>query len=204
MKNNTMDDLAHIREMMERSSRFISLSGLSGIVAGFLGLLGALGAYLLMQRSGLDYFEKGGQTYSSGLTVELLILAVSILSLAVLFGIYFTVKKSRRMDLPIWTGTTKKMVFSLAIPLIAGGVFCAAMLFQNHFDLIAPSLLIFYGLALINVEKYTYSDVKFLGILELILGLIALFNLGLGLVFWAIGFGLLHILYGIILYKKYN
>ncbi|MBW3519781.1 hypothetical protein [Flavobacterium sp. NKUCC04_CG] len=204
MKNNTMDDLAHIREMMERSSRFISLSGLSGIVAGCLGLVGAFGAYLLMQRSGLDYFEKGVQTYSSSLTVELLILAVSVLLLAVLFGIYFTVKKSRRLDLPIWTATTKKMIFSLGVPLVAGAVFCGAMLFQNHFDLIAPSLLIFYGLALINVEKYTYADVRFLGILELSLGLVALFNLGLGLVFWAIGFGVLHVLYGIILYKKYN
>lgn len=204
MKNNTMDDLAHIREMMERSSRFISLSGLSGIVAGCLGLIGAFGAYLLMQRSGLDYFEKGGQTYSSSLTVELLILAVSVLLLAVLFGIYFTVKKSRRLDLPIWTATTKKMIFSLGVPLVAGAVFCGAMLFQNHFDLIAPSLLIFYGLALINVEKYTYADVRLLGILELSLGLIALFNLGLGLLFWAIGFGVLHVLYGIILYKKYN
>lgn len=204
MKNNTIDDLTHIREMMERSSRFISLSGLSGIVAGCLGLIGAFAAYGLMLQSGLDYFDKGGKRYESHLVQQLLILAVGVLTLAVLFGIYFTVKKSRRLELPIWTTTTKKMIFSLGVPLFVGAVFCSALLFNNHFDLIAPSLLVFYGLALVNVEKYTYSDVKILGLLELGLGLIALFNLGLGLLFWAIGFGLLHILYGIILYKKYN
>ncbi|WP_430613586.1 hypothetical protein [Flavobacterium sp. JP2137] len=204
MKNSTTDDLAHIREMMERSSRFISLSGLSGIVAGCLGLFGAAGAYGLMRQSGMDYFDKGGKTYDALLGQQLLLLALAVLILAVLFGVYFTVAKSRRLDLPIWTSTTKKMVVSLLIPLIAGAFFCAALFVNNHFELIAPSLLVFYGLALINVEKYTYSDVKILGLLELSLGLIAGFIPGLGLVFWALGFGVLHLLYGLILYKKYN
>ena len=65
-------------------------------------------------------------------------------------------------------------------------------------------MLIFYGLALINSSKYTFFEIRYLGIAEIVLGLIASVFVSSGLILWAAGFGLLHIIYGIIMYYKYE
>lgn len=204
MTEKHQEDLVHIRSMMERSSRFISLSGLSGVFAGLSALLGGVYVYQLFNANGIEYFEDNHQLYSTSLITELILTAFVILFFALAFGIFFTVRKSKKLNLPIWTSATKNMLFNLAIPLIAGAVFCFALVYHQMFILVAPSTLIFYGLALLNAEKYTYSDIKYLGFSEVILGSIALFFVGYGLVFWILGFGILHIFYGLLLFKKYK
>ena len=204
MNEKHQEDLVHIRSMMERSSRFISLSGLSGVFAGLSALLGGVYVYQLFKVNGIEYFEDNHQLYSTSLITELILTAFVILFFALAFGIFFTVRKSKKLNLPIWTSATKNMLFNLAIPLIAGAVFCFALVYHQMFILVAPSTLIFYGLALLNAEKYTYSDIKYLGFSEVILGSIALFFIGYGLVFWILGFGILHIFYGLLLFKKYK
>ena len=204
MNRKHQEDLSHIRSMMERSSRFISLSGLSGVFAGLSALIGGLYVYQLFKINGLDYFDGEHKLYSVDLVSELVVIALIILFFALTFGIYFTIRKSRKYNLPIWTSATKKMLFNLAVPLLVGGVFCLALLYHQIYVLIAPATLLFYGLALINAEKYTFSDIKYLGFCELLLGCISLFFLGYGLVFWIIGFGILHILYGLIVFRKYK
>ena len=204
MNQKHQEDLSHIRSMMERSSRFISLSGLSGVFAGLSALIGGLYVYQLFKVNGLDYFDGNSKIYSEDLVSELFFIALIILFFALTFGIFFTIRKSKNYNLPIWTTATKKMLVNLAIPLAVGGVFCLALLYHQIYVLIAPATLLFYGLALINAEKYTFSDIKYLGFCELILGSASLFFLGYGLVFWIIGFGILHILYGLIVFKKYK
>jgi hypothetical protein len=204
MNEKHQEDLSHIRSMMERSSRFISLSGLSGVFAGLSALIGGLYVYQLLKSNGLDYFNGEHKLYSVNLVAELVFIALIILVSALTFGIFFTIRKSRKYNLPIWTTATKKMLVNLAIPLVVGGVFCIALLYHQIYVLIAPATLLFYGLALINAEKYTFSDIKYLGFCELALGCVSLFFLGYGLVFWIIGFGVLHILYGLIVFKKYK
>jgi len=204
MTEKHQEDLVHIRSMMERSSRFISLSGLSGVFAGLSALLGGVYVYQLFKANGIEYFEDNHQLYSTSLITELILTAFVILFFALAFGIFFTVRKSKKLNLPIWTSATKNMLFNLAIPLIAGAVFCFALVYHQMFILVAPSTLIFYGLALLNAEKYTFSDIKYLGFSEVVLGSIALFFVGYGLVFWILGFGILHIFYGLLLFKKYK
>ena len=204
MNQKHQEDLSHIRSMMERSSRFISLSGLSGVFAGLSALIGGLYVYQLFKTNVLDYFDGEHKLYSVDLVSELVFVALIILFFALTFGIFFTIRKSRKYNLPIWTTATKKMLVNLAIPLLVGGVFCLALLYHQIYVLIAPATLLFYGLALINAEKYTFSDIKYLGFCELALGCVSLFFLGYGLVFWIIGFGILHILYGLIVFKKYK
>lgn len=201
---NYQEDLSHIRSMMEKSSRFISLSGLSGVFSGLFALAGAIYVYMIFKKEGIEYFDGLDKEYHGDLIFRLLRLAIVILIAAISSGIFFTVRKSYKNNLPIWTSSTKQLLVNFAIPLIAGGVFCIGLLFHNFYVLLSPSTLIFYGLALINAGKYTYSDIQYLGILEVILGLLSLFFLGWGLVFWAIGFGVLHIVYGIVMYKKYQ
>lgn len=209
MSQKHQDDLAHIRSMMERSSRFISLSGLSGVFAGLSALIGGLYVYQLFKINGIEYFADGVYgdevyTVPTKLVSELVVTGIIILVCAFVFGLAFTVRKSKKYNLPIWTSATKKMLFNLAIPLAVGGVFCLSLLFHQYYGLVAPATLLFYGLALINAEKYTFSDIKYLGYCQLILGSISLFFIGYGLIFWIIGFGILHILYGLIMFKKYK
>lgn len=204
MTYKPQEDIAHIRSMMEKSSRFISLSGLSGIVAGVLALFGAMIALYLMHIQNVDYIAYARAPYSSALLQQLILLAVALFVLSVGAGIYFTVRKSRKIGLPIWTTTTKHLLLHLAIPLIAGACFCTALILHHQLVYVAPATLVFYGLALINASKYTYSDVFYLGSCEVILGLLAMFLLGYGMIFWGVGFGLLHIIYGSLLAKKHQ
>ena len=163
---NYQDELAHIRQMMERSSRFISLSGLSGVVAGIVALLGSVYVYFIFQREGIDYFDGERNIYTPALAQELFFVALVILVLAISSGYIFTARKSKKKNLKIWDSITKKLLFNFAIPLVAGGFFCIALWYHHYFPLIAPSMLIFYGLALVNAERYTLSDVKYLGFVK--------------------------------------
>lgn len=201
---NYHEDLSHIRSMMERSSRFISLSGLSGVVAGLAALIGAGYVYIVFQREGIDYFDGDRNIFSSTLVRELVIIGTLILFVAVLSGYFFTANKSKKKGLKIWDATTKRLLFTFSVPLITGGVVCLALLYHHFFVLVAPATLIFYGLALVNAERYTLTDVKYLGYCQIALGLLSIFFLGWGLVFWAFGFGVLHIVYGLIMHKKYK
>ncbi len=201
---NYHEDLSHIRKMMEHSSRFISLSGLSGVFAGVVALLGAVYVYFVFQREGISYFDGNQNVFSENLVKELVLIGTTILLLAILSGYFFTAKKSKTKNLKIWDKTTKRLLFNFSIPLVAGGIFCLGLLYHHLYVMVAPATLIFYGLALVNAEKYTLTDVKYLGYCEIILGLLSFFFLGWGLVFWAIGFGVLHIVYGIVMYKKYE
>ncbi len=203
-EKNYHEDLSHIRSMMERSSRFISLSGLSGVVAGLAAIVGAVYVYFVFQREGINYLDGDRNVFGPALVKELVLIGFVILVVAVLSGYLFTANKSRKKGLKIWDATTKRLLITFAVPLIAGGVFCLALLYHHLFVFIAPATLIFYGLALVSAERYTLTDIKYLGYFEIVLGLISLFVLGWGLVFWAVGFGILHIVYGLIMHKKYQ
>ncbi|VFA43475.1 hypothetical protein [Chryseobacterium indologenes] len=201
---NYHEDLSHIRSMMERSSRFISLSGLSGVVAGVVALLGAGYAYYAMEREKVSYVHGRRFLYNPDLVQELIVTGLTVLIVAVLSGYIFTANKSKKKGLKIWDATTKRLIVTFAVPLAAGGIFCSALIFHHLVVWIAPATLVFYGLALVAAERYTLPDIKYLGYCEIILGLLAAFVLGWGLVFWSLGFGVLHIVYGLIMHKKYK
>jgi hypothetical protein len=78
------------------------------------------------------------------------------------------------------------------------------LLLKGYIGIVAPLTLIFYGLALVNASKYTLSEVRWLGLTQILLGLAAAHFIGYGLVFWALGFGLVHILYGLVMHYKYK
>ncbi|TXF76369.1 hypothetical protein [Chryseobacterium sp.] len=201
---NYHEDLSHIRTMMERSSRFISLSGLSGVFAGLVALLGAVYVYFVFQREEINYFDGNRNVFTPDLVQELVMIGIVILVLAVLSGYFFTARKSKENNLKIWDQTTKRLLFNFAVPLVTGGFFCLGLLYHHMFVFIAPATLIFYGLALVNASKYTFTDIQNLGYCQIVLGLLSFFFLGWGLAFWALGFGLLHIVYGILMFKKYK
>ncbi|MEM7550561.1 MAG: hypothetical protein AAF363_12840 [Bacteroidota bacterium] len=202
-KEKYIEDLSEIRSIMDRSSRFISLSGLSGVIAGFLALTGAYMAYRTVY-IGQDYFSYRRATLTGESATQLLLIASSVLLLSLAGGILLTRSKAKRDGLSLWDQQSKRLVINLAIPLVAGGVLCLILLGKGFVALIAPLTLLFYGLALINASKYTLSEIRGLGIAEITLGLVACQFIGYGLLFWSIGFGVLHIVYGILMHYRYG
>ena len=189
--------------MMERSSRFISLSGLSGIIAGVFALCGAYMAYIkLHSLSGIYRLLDRDAAYD--VVIYLMADAAIVLTASVTCGVLLTVRNSKRKGVKIWDATARRLLVNLLIPLVTGGLFCLIMLSHGLVGFVAPATLIFYGLALINASKYTLNDIRYLGFCEIILGLAASLYIGYGLYFWAAGFGLLHIVYGAVMYFKYE
>ena len=204
--DNPLADIQDIKRIMERSSRFISLSGLSGIAAGFFGLLGSAIAYKWINEYYKSYNIRGQWDLNDFARLEwkLFLLGIATMCLALLSGFYFTWKKATRNKMVVWNASSRRLVINLSIPLLTGGVFIFAMLLNNDWKFIGPACLLFYGLALINGSKYTLDEIRYLGMLEIALGCINLFLPGYGLYFWAAGFGILHIVYGALMWNKYE
>ena len=202
-KEKYLNDLKEIRDIMDRSSRFISLSGFSGISAGIFGLAGAYIAYLtgFKDLQPLDYAE---MVLPRNSLSYLLIIALATLLLAISIGIYFTRRETKKRNLKVWDHQTKRLLINLAIPLLTGGIVCLMLLFKGFLGIVVPLTLIFYGLALVNASKYTLSEIRSLGLLEILLGLIAMQIIDYSLPLWAAGFGILHIVYGIIIPVRYT
>lgn len=194
-------DLKEIKEMMNRSGKFISLSGLSGISAGIIALVACYFAWDIIY-SQLEYQNFNRQSISFEQVKLLFFLGMGTLVLAIGSGMFFTIQKARKKQQVIWDSQSKQLIINLLIPLVAGGTFCILLLFKGLIGLIAPLTLLFYGLALLNASKYTISEIRSLAIIEIVLGLVSCFFIGYGLLFWAIGFGVMHIVYGVIMELK--
>ncbi|MAM19186.1 MAG: hypothetical protein CME35_09465 [Gramella sp.] len=202
-----LQDISEIKKMMNRSSRFISLSGLSGVFAGIYAIIGALIAQYILKNykfSSVSSYETIDYPIDSDLTTSLVLVAIGVMVLAILTAVILTTRKARKNNQKIWDATSRRLLFNFFVPLAAGGFFCLVLLQQGIVGLIAPAMLIFYGISLMNASKYTFGDLQNLGLADMILGIIATQFVGYGLYFWALGFGILHIVYGIWMYRKYE
>lgn len=199
-QSDHLQDLAEIRAMMERSSKFLSLSGLSGVLAGCY----ALGAAWVSA----NVFEFNPTSMAYTLNTEheqgLVLTALATLVLAVLSAILLSWRKAQKKEEKIWNATTRRVVTNVSIPLIAGAVLSFSLLQNDLVGLIAPITMLFYGIALYTAGSYTYHDIKYLGIIQIVLGLLACWFVQWGVLLWAIGFGLMHIVYGATMHFKYE
>lgn len=207
-QNHHLEQLTEIRSIMERSTRFLSLSGLSGVFVGIIALIGAgVGYWYLLTDPSKAYVEspfnlRGPLTYD---TIFFLIAdAVIVLISAIVVSTYFTWRKAKKQGHKLFDRTAKRLAINMMIPLVTGGLFCLILIWYKMFILVTPLTLLFYGLALINASKYTLPEIWWLGISQLILGLTAAIIIGESLLFWAIGFGVLHIVYGLVMYYRYE
>jgi hypothetical protein len=202
--NDYLAHLSAIKGIIEDRTKFKALSGLSGVIAGVFALIGAFLAHQIIYNSPTVVYQDMRYFDYSEQVNKLLLLALGTLVCAVTTGIYFSARNARQKGTKLWTSAAVKVAVNLSIPLITGGVFVLALLWRGYFGLVASSCLLFYGLALINAANYTFSDIRALGFTMLGTAFFALFFPGYGLYFWAFGFGVLHILYGTIMYFKYE
>ena len=198
MKQNQEEDIRIIRQMMERSSKFLSLSGLAGIIAGIAAIAGALYAYFYIFNGNTEVHlsEEG--------IIELLVDAFIVLVIAMGACLYFSWRKAKKSGQKLLNKVTYRTLYNLAIPLAAGGVFCLVYLLRGDFVTIMAGTLLFYGLALVNVSKFTYEEIHYLGLTEIVFGLLAAWLGCYALWFWILGFGVCHIVYGVMIYIKYD
>jgi MFS family permease len=192
-----LNDISEIKDLMNRSSRFISLSGLSGIFAGIYALIGAAVAYWLVANSGREYLILDGYVF------RLIVLDLFLIAFfSVVTAIYLTTRKARKNGEKVWDASSRRLIINFLIPLIAGGIYILIILNQQKYGQTAALMLIFYGLALINASKYSIGHVRYLGFTEIVLGLICAIFPGYGFWLWVIGFGIMHILYGSIMFVQ--
>jgi hypothetical protein len=205
---NPNEDLQAIREIMERSSKFLSLSGLSGVFAGACALIGTAFAWYFILDSGHvhydEYMHGLGGASTSGIRFYFALDAALVLGIAIIGAVYFSYRKAKKAGQPIWTNSTRRMLVNLMIPLVAGGIFTLILVFRNNLELVASVMLIFYGLSLVNAGKYTFGEIHWLGLTEIALGILAGIFINLGLLIWTIGFGVMHIIYGTVMYYRYE
>jgi len=198
-------EISEIRSMMERSSKFLSLSGWAGILAGIYALAGAIIAYKVFEfNPDKIFFNFSGRDGVFAIYINIILLAIMVLSLALTTAIYFTHKKSDKKGEKLWNPTSKRLLVNMAVPMVAGGVVIIVLIINGLTGLIAPFSLLFYGLALFNASRLTIKEVEILGYVQIFLGLTGSLFVEYGLLLWALGFGVAHIIYGIYMYYKYE
>ena len=199
-----LKDIQDIKSLMENRTRFLSLSGFSGILAGIYALVGAYVGYQMAISAPTRAYADIRNGFISPIVIKLLFVAGAVLLASVITAYIFTQRKAKMRDESLWNKASLKAMTAFIVPLATGGIFGLIIISKGFLTLIGPITLIFYGLALYSASRYTYRDVATLGIIEIVLGLVSMFFPGQGIYFWAMGFGVLHIIYGTIMYYKYD
>lgn len=201
---DAVDHLDHIRSIMERSTTFMSLTGLSGVMAGIFGLLTtAVIAYGL----GTAFFDDTAKMHlANNAELRYMIVGVAAAALFVTLAtaVTLTVRKARSKGLSVWDKVTQRFAVHLFLPLSAGGLFTIALALDGQLDFVCPAMLLFFGLSLLNASRFVQCDMFWLGTAEVALGLVASFVPTLGLILWGAGFGLATLIYGTLMYYKYE
>lgn len=199
-KEQYLNDLKDIKDIMNRSSRFISLSGMAGVACGLIALVGAYFYYSQVYRvMTLDM-----ATLVAPLAFKAFLIAGLTLFLALASALFFTIRTSRKNKLKLWDTRIQQMLTRFAVPLVTGGLLCLIVSYYGFTFLSLPITLIFYGLGAYAASHFSYAELRSLGIVNIVLGLLALVFLKYALIFWALGFGVLNIVYGIVVHKKYE
>ena len=179
-QNDVLKEIGQIRSLMERSSKFISISGLSGVLIGIFAIVGAAAGYATLYGFESQFAYRDYYVTDSTVVGKLILIAIVVLSASLFVGWWMARKKAKRVGQSIWNQASRALLWAVAVPLI------------------------FYGLALCAGSTFTFKEVRWLGMMEIGLGLITLAWPGYGLWFWVVGFGLLHIIYGLIVHNRYE
>lgn len=201
-KEKYIEDIREIKEIMNRSSQFISLSGLSGVSTGLVALIGSFSVFKLVFE-GKEYLKFDAVSLTNDDSSKLLLVVCGTLILSIISAFFFTQRKTKKATLSGWSLQSKRLLINLLIPLLTGGVVCIILFQKGFIGMLPPLTLIFYGLALVNGSKYSVHELRNLGIIQIVLGLLAFQYISAGLLFWALGFGVVQIIYGLIIQRKY-
>lgn len=196
-------DLAEIRSIMEQSTRFMSLSGWAGILVGIYALVGAWAAraWLHFDPAKIGYNRPEATEFSP---YSLVALALGVLTLAVGTAVWLTSKKAQNRGEKLWNSASKRLLINMVVVLGTGGILMLILINQGLYGILPALTLVFYGLAMYLAGRDSYREIRVLGLLEISLGLLSSYFIEHSLLIWAVGFGFLHIGYGIYIHYKYE
>ena len=202
----SIEEIKNIRNLMERSTRYMTLSGMASILAGIYALIGATAAYFLVYRQNFKYdtdFQPLDK-YPFDPRLVIISIALIVLILAISTAVILTRRKAIKSGSSLWNRQAKRVIYQFSIPLITGGLFCMLLIWHNNIAMVASACLVFYGLAMLNASKFTFNETHQFGLSQIILGIFAGIFLKYGIIFWTLGFGICHIIFGIFIYRKYE
>jgi len=203
-QKDLIEEIGQIRSLMEKSSKFMSISGLSGVLIGSYALLGAALGYYIVYGFQSEFGYRDYYITDTGIIIKLVIIASVVLLASIVTGVWMAKRKAKHLGQSIWNPTSKSLAMAMSVPLITGGLLSIILALKGFYGLIAAGMLIFYGLSLYAAGTFTFKELRWLGILDILLGLLALCLPGYGIWFWAFGFGILHIVYGLIVHQRYE
>ena len=200
-KNEVKQTLDDIRDMMSKSSRFQAISGYSIIIVGlYAAVAAAIAAALVGAVNLFPFFENIDATLNTPAKIRLAtIIALSLFTLSLLTVFAMAIAKSKRHNLRFaFDKRMRQMLTDFFLPLAAGGLVSIALIMQQHYGLTSSIMLLFYGLALVNSSHYTYPALRWLGYTELALGIADCLTVKHAILFWFLGFSVMHIIFGIV------
>ena len=203
-QNDIIKEIGQIRSLMEKSSKFMSISGLSGVLIGSYALIGAFLGYITVYGFNSAFGYRDYYVNDIAVIYKLILIASIVLIFSIVTGVWMANRKAIKIGQSIWNPTSKSLFKSISVPLMTGGIMSVILVCRGEYGLIASAMLVFYGLALHAAGSFSFKELRYLGILDILLGLLALCLPGYGIYFWAIGFGVLHIIYGLIVHQRYE
>ncbi len=189
------ENLIYIRKTMEAAGQITAVPGRGLIIAGFLSLAGvAFNAFI----TGAPW--EAGPHPRWALAAWGAILAVSVV--VVSFGIY---RKSRQTCTPIQPPLLRKLLWSLCPALFAGGLITNLAVQSRHLDWLPVIWLGCYGAAITNGGQVSVAAVRYMGLSFLLAAAGAALSPPEGGLIWlALGFGWLHLIYGSYIARRHN
>jgi hypothetical protein len=181
-----MDNLQYIRETMERATAFTGISG-GGQVA--IGITALAASFISAQKS----FKNWLWVWVTEALVALLIAGWSI------------DRKARAAKMPLFSGPVRKVAFSLSPPIVAGGLMTIVLYRAGLTNAIPGLWLLLYGTGVVTGGMFSVSVVPIMGLCFMSLGAAAFFAPpSFANWFMAAGFGGLHIIFGVIIARRYG
>lgn len=172
------------------------------------GIYGLLAAYIAIFQLDFDPILLQSIGYTSGEAFAelraMMVLAALLLVLSIGTAAWMARRKANKQGEVVWTAASRRLLTDLAVPLLTGGLLLLAFTWLGAFSLLLPISLVFYGITLYQAGPVIYTALRILGLLNLALGFLALLLPEHAMLFWAAGFGLLHIIYGLFIHFRYE
>ena len=188
LHERAMDNLRYIRETMERAGSFTAVSGWGQVVIGVAAMLAAGLASLQPSTT-----ETWLATWSAAAVVSVLV------------GVLTTAMKARAARMPLVSGPGRKFILSLAPPIVAGAVLTVVLYRAGMAGVLPAVWLMLYGAGIITAGAFSVSAVPVMGFCFMILGTVAAFTpASWGNAWMALGFGGFHVVFGILIARRYG
>jgi len=186
---------------MQQTSTYFSLRGWTGILLGIYGLLIVYLVHMLTNTYG-DGFDGSSQLPIALLEIAIMVFAVVTVLISLITLWIRAKRRAKRHNEKLWSSLSKKLRFHTLIPLLLFVIILIIIANKGYYSSITPLLLLLYGIFLLNLSRFSSGRLKYLAIADIFLAIIAYFVFDKEMLFLGLGFGIFHIIYGLMTFNK--